>query len=75
MDDRKLIAGLIATAATRFEAGPRHLAASVDAAASRRRSAQFTAVAVEWLRRWLPQTTVVAMPECSCPAGRCEACN
>ena len=73
--DRQLIAGLIATAATPFAAGPRNLVATVDAACSPGRSDQFNAIAVEWLRRWRPRTTLVALPECSCPAGRCEACN
>jgi hypothetical protein len=65
--DRKLIAGLIATAGTRLRPGPRHLVAAGDD--------RFNEIAVEWLRRWRPQTTVVAMPECSCAAGRCGACN
>jgi hypothetical protein len=73
--DRQLIAGLIATAATRFAAGPHNLVATLDAACSPGRSDQFNAIAVEWLRRWRPKTTLVALPECSCPAGRCEACN
>lgn len=65
--DRNLIAGLIATAGTRFKPGPTHLVASRDD--------RFNEIAAEWLRRWRPQTTVIAMPECSCPAGRCVACN
>ena len=73
--DRRLIAGLIATAATRFDAGPRALVATLDAACSPDRSDHFSAIAVEWLRRWRPETTLVALPQCSCPAGRCEACN
>jgi hypothetical protein len=73
--ERQLIAGLIATAATRSATGPRNLAATLDAACSPGRSDQFNAIAVEWLRRWRPRTTLVALPQCSCPAGRCEACN
>jgi hypothetical protein len=73
--ERQLIAGLIATAATRFDAGPRDLVATLHAARSPRRSDHFNAIAVEWLRRWRPERTLVAPPECSCPAGRCEACN
>jgi hypothetical protein len=75
MDERQLIAGLIATAATRFAAGPANLVTTLDAACSPGRSDQFNAIAVEWLRRWRPKTILVALPPCSCPAGRCEACN
>jgi hypothetical protein len=73
--DRHLIAGLIATAATRFDAGPSNLVATLDAACSPSRSDYFNATAVEWLRRWRPATTVVVPLLCCCPAGRCEACN
>jgi hypothetical protein len=73
--DRKLLAGLVATAATSSAAGPRNLAASLDAARSPGRSDRFNAIAVEWLRRWQPKKTIVVLPQCSCPAGRCEACN
>ena len=31
--------------------------------------------ALEWLRRWRPQRTRFAPPECACAAGRCVACN
>jgi hypothetical protein len=73
--DRKLLAGLVATAATSSAAGPRNLVATVDAACSPGRSDRFNAVGAEWLRRWWPKTTLVALPQCSCPAGRCESCN
>jgi hypothetical protein len=73
--DRKLLAGLVATAATSSAAGPRNLVASLQAARSPGRSDRFNAIAVEWLRRWWPKTALVALPQCSCPAGRCEACN
>jgi hypothetical protein len=75
MDDRELIAELIATAATRIDAGPRDLASTLDAACSSGRSDRFDAIAVEWLRRWHPATTLVPQPQCRCPAGRCAACN
>ena len=29
----------------------------------------------EWLRRWAPKQLPLRPPECSCPAGRCSACN
>jgi hypothetical protein len=73
--DRQLIARLLANAATRVETGPGNLAAIVDAACSPSRSDQFNAIAVEWLRRWRPDTIIVALPPCSCPSGRCESCN
>jgi hypothetical protein len=73
--DRELIAELIATAATRIDAGPRDLAATLDAACSSGRSDRYDAIAVEWLRRWHPATTLAQQRLCSCPAGRCEACN
>jgi hypothetical protein len=73
--DLNLIAGLVATAATSSAAGPRSLVATLDAACSPGRSDRFNPIAVEWLRRWQPRTTLVALPPCSCPAGRCEACN
>lgn len=72
--DRQLIAGLIATAATRFDAGPRDLVAALTVC-SPGRSDYFDEIAVEWLRRWRPETTAVALPQCCCPAGRCETCN
>jgi hypothetical protein len=61
-----------------MESTPEHrLIAALIASAARsaRRSDRFDAVAVEWLRRWRPEKTLVALPECSCPAGRCGACN
>ena len=73
--ERQLIARLIASAATRFVAGPQNLVRTLDAACSPGRSDQFNAIAVEWLRRWRPKTTIATLPRCSCPAGRCEACN
>jgi hypothetical protein len=32
-------------------------------------------VAREWLRRWAPKQLPLRPPVCSCPAGRCSACN
>lgn len=29
----------------------------------------------EWLRRWTPRAFAPALPDCTCPAGRCETCN
>jgi hypothetical protein len=29
----------------------------------------------EWLRRWAPKQLPLRPPVCSCPAGRCSACN
>ena len=54
-------------------AGPRDLV--LNAACSPGRSDHYDAIAVEWLRRWRPETTAVALPQCRCPAGRCETCN
>ena len=48
---------------------------SLNAACSPGRSDHYDAIAVEWLRRWRPETTAVALPQCCCPAGRCETCN
>jgi hypothetical protein len=31
--------------------------------------------ALEWVRRWRPQTVVAVVPRCSCVTGRCAACN
>ena len=73
--DPKLIAGLIATAATSSEAGPRGLVATLTAPCSPGRSDHFNAIAAEWLRRWQPKPALVALPPCTCPAGHCEACN
>jgi hypothetical protein len=53
----------------------RHLISALIATATRRSSDRFNATAADWLRRWRPKTTLVALPRCSCPAGRCEACN
>jgi hypothetical protein len=53
----------------------RHLISALIATATRRSSDRFNATAADWLRRWRPKTTLVALPHCSCPAGRCEACN
>ena len=67
--DRQLIAGLVAIAATRSDAGPRHLVADLDAARSPSRSDRFNAIAVEWLRRWRPATTLVVLPDYMLPGG------
>ena len=32
-------------------------------------------VAREWLRRWAPKPAVLEPTDCSCPHGRCRACN
>ncbi|HEY3020099.1 MAG TPA: hypothetical protein VGJ32_07900 [Solirubrobacteraceae bacterium] len=32
-------------------------------------------VAREWLRRWAPKRLTLEPPACSCPQGRCRACN
>ena len=29
----------------------------------------------EWLRRWAPKSLPLHPPVCTCPAGRCGACN
>ncbi len=73
--DHQLIAGLIATAATSSEAGPRELVARLKARYSRGSSDRGNAIAAEWLRRWQPKPALLALPECACPAGRCTACN
>jgi hypothetical protein len=36
---------------------------------------RFDPVAVEWLRRWTPETIGTAPAECGCTAGRCTVCN
>jgi hypothetical protein len=55
----------------------RHLIAALMASAATRAdtSDRFNAIAAEWLRRWRPKTSLVALPQCTCPAGHCEACN
>lgn len=78
MDERpnhKLIAGLVASAATSSEAGSSDLAARLTARYWTGGSDRRNAVAAEWLRRWRPKSSIVALPPCACPAGRCEACN
>jgi hypothetical protein len=54
-----------------------HLIAALVASAATRADAsdRFNAVAAEWLRRWRPKTSLVVLPPCSCPAGRCAVCN
>jgi hypothetical protein len=31
--------------------------------------------AIEWLSRWRPLRTTVAVMECACSTGRCAVCN
>jgi hypothetical protein len=32
-------------------------------------------VALEWVRRWRPQSTDSEFASCSCPSGHCLICN
>ena len=67
--DKHLIAGLIASA------GGRDLAGTLTARCWPGGSDGRNAIAAEWLRRWQPKPAIVALPECGCSAGRCQACN
>lgn len=71
--DHKLIAGLIASAATPSATGA--LAATLTARCWPGGSDASNAIAAQWLRRWQPKPAVLALPPCGCPSGRCEACN
>lgn len=73
--DHQLIAGLIASAATSSEAGPRDLVATLTARYWKAGSDGSNAMAAEWLRRWQPKRVVVAPRLCACPAGHCASCN
>jgi hypothetical protein len=77
MDDRsnhKLIAGLIAAAATRSDDGTRDLR-TLAARCWPTGSDDRNAVAAGWLRHWHPKPAPLVLPPCVCPSGRCEACN
>jgi hypothetical protein len=67
--DKHLIAGLIASR------GAHDLAATLSARCWPGGSDGRNAVAAEWLRRWQPKRAIVALPQCGCAAGRCQACN
>ena len=72
--DHDLLASLVASASTSDSRDPAPLAGLANRLWPGSTDATMPA-ALQWLRRWSPQSFAALVPDCACATGRCGSCN